>query len=72
MHHPHLDDGVLPPPDGPGLIDPTLGQWVAPAFEIHNALGLNWEIPDPFYYRKVLIKMYWDDQETPSVVVPLG
>ena len=57
---------------GPGLIDPTLGQWVAPVFEIHNALGLNWEVPDPFYYRKVLIKMYWDDQETPSVVVPLG
>src|ERR1041385_140394 len=37
---------------GPGLIDPTLGQWVAPVFEIHNALGLNWEVPDPFYYRK--------------------
>lgn len=57
---------------GPGLIDPTLGNYVAPVFEIHNALGLNWEIADPFYYRKILIKIYWDDQATPSVVVPLG
>lgn len=57
---------------GPGLIDPTLGNYVAPVFEIHNALGLNWEVADPFYYRKILIKMYWDDQERPSVVVPLG
>lgn len=57
---------------GPGLIDPTAGQWIAPVFEIHNALGLNWEMADPFYYRKVLIKMYWDGQEQPSVVVPLG
>jgi hypothetical protein len=24
------------------------------------------------YYRKVLIKMYWDNAEEPSVVVPLG
>src|SRR3954469_23164659 len=57
---------------GPGLIDATAGQWIAPVFEIHNALGLNWEVADPFYYRKVLLKMYWDDQEEPSVVVPLG
>jgi hypothetical protein len=41
-------------------------------FEIHNALGLNWEVRDPDYYRKVLLKMYWDDQEHPSVLVPLG
>jgi hypothetical protein len=27
---------------------------------------------DPDYYRKVLLKMYWDDQEHPSVLVPLG
>nr|WP_281353659.1 glycoside hydrolase family 172 protein [Phytoactinopolyspora mesophila] len=40
--------------------------------EIHNALGVNWEITDPDYYRKVLIRMYWDDQEEPSVVAPLG
>jgi hypothetical protein len=38
---------------GPGLIEPVLGSYVAPVFEIHNALGVNWEEPDPFYYRKV-------------------
>ena len=40
--------------------------------EIHNALGVSWEVVDPDYYRKVVLKMYWDDQETPSVVAPLG
>jgi Protein of unknown function (DUF2961) len=57
---------------GPGLIDPNLGSYVAPVFEIHNALGLNWEEPDPFYYRKILLKIYWDDQKHPSVLTPLG
>ncbi|RFC00706.1 hypothetical protein B5K08_02265 [Rhizobium leguminosarum bv. trifolii] len=57
---------------GAGLIDPTAGNYVAPVFEIHNALGLNWEIADPHYYRKVLLKIYWDDQDTPSVLAPLG
>jgi len=57
---------------GPGLIDPQLGSYVAPVFEIHNALGVNWEEPDPFYYRKVILKIFWDDQDHPSVVVPLG
>lgn len=40
--------------------------------EIHNALGVSWEVVDPDYYRKVVLKMYWDDQETPSVIAPLG
>ena len=57
---------------GPGLIDPFHGHYVAPIFEIHNALGLNWEITDPFYYRKVLLRITWDDQEHPGVLVPLG
>ncbi|HEV2126132.1 MAG TPA: glycoside hydrolase family 172 protein [Chloroflexota bacterium] len=30
------------------------------------------QVGDPDYYRKVLLKMYWDDQEHPSVLVPLG
>lgn len=55
---------------GPGLIDPT--QAGVAMFEIHNALGVNWEVNDPDYYRKVVLRMYWDDQETPSVVAPLG
>ena len=57
---------------GPGIIDAHLGHYVAPIFEIHNALGLNWEVSDPYYYRKILLKIYWDDQEHPSVLVPLG
>ena len=57
---------------GPGIIDPYIGHYVAPIFEIHNALGLNWEVSDPDYYRKILLKFYWDDQEHASVLVPLG
>ena len=40
--------------------------------EIHNALGVSWEVVDPDYYRKIVLRMYWDDQETPSVIAPLG
>ena len=40
--------------------------------EIHPALGVIWDDYDPFYYRKVLIKITWDDQDTPSVLAPLG
>jgi len=55
---------------GPGLIPPELVG--VPMLEIHNALGVNWEVVDPDYYRKILLKIYWDDQEQPSVLVPLG
>lgn len=55
---------------GPGQIPPaTVG---VPMLEIHNALGVSWEVVDPDYYRKVVLRIYWDDQETPSVVAPLG
>ena len=27
---------------------------------------------DPFYLRRLLLRMYWDDEEEPSVLVPLG
>lgn len=57
---------------GPGLIDPTAGQYVAPINEINNALGVSWEEHDAAYYRKVLLKIYWDNQTQPSVLVPLG
>lgn len=57
---------------GPGLLDPDDTESVAPVLEIHNALGLNWERADPDYYRKVLLRITWDDQEHPSVLVPLG
>lgn len=55
---------------GPGLI-PYAKSGVA-MMEIHNALGLNFEVNDPDYYRKVLIKMYWDESESPNVLAPIG
>jgi len=55
---------------GPGLI-PYSKSGVA-MMEVHNALGLNYEVNDPDYYRKVIIKMYWDDSETPNVLAPIG
>jgi D-arabinan exo alpha-(1,3)/(1,5)-arabinofuranosidase (non-reducing end) len=55
---------------GPSLIDPA-SSGVA-MLEIHNALGVNWEVTDPDYYRKIVIRMYWDGQDNPSVVAPIG
>lgn len=40
--------------------------------EIPYAMGVPIETIDPDYYRKVLIQIFWDDQEYPSVNVPLG
>jgi len=57
---------------GPGLLDPRDTATTAPVLEIHNALGLNWEAPDPDYYRKVLLRITWDDEPEPAVLVPLG
>ncbi len=57
---------------GPSIQDPVLGANVAPVTEMENAIGVNWEINDPDYYRKVLIRMTWEDQEKPSVLVPFG
>ena len=37
-----------------------------------RVLGPNWETRDEDFYRKVLIKMYWDNQKHPSVLAPLG
>lgn len=57
---------------GPGIVDPIANGDTAPVNEIHPALGVVWDVYDPFYYRKILIKITWDDQETPSVLAPLG
>ena len=56
----------------PAILDPVQQALAAPVMEIHPALGVIWDDYDPFYYRKVLIKMTWDDQDTPSVLVPFG
>lgn len=57
---------------GPGIVDPIMGSHVAPVNEIANPLGVTWEEQDPFYYRKAIFKITWDDQDTPSVLAPLG
>lgn len=58
--------------EGPGIMNPLDNAKVAPVNEIHNALGLNRETTDPHYFRKVLLKMTWNDNSHPSVLVPLG
>lgn len=56
----------------PGIIDPIENGKTAPVNEIHPALGVVWDAYDPDYYRKVVIKITWDNQEHPSVLVPFG
>jgi hypothetical protein len=57
---------------GPAFLPPEQSRELAPVLEMNNALGLQMEIGDPDFYRKVLIRITWDDQATPSVLVPLG
>jgi D-arabinan exo alpha-(1,3)/(1,5)-arabinofuranosidase (non-reducing end) len=57
---------------GPGFLDPIATAETAPVLEIHNALGLAWETPDPDLYRKILLRITWDDDPNPAVLVPLG
>lgn len=57
---------------GPGIVDPIMGSHVAPVNEIANPLGVTWEEQDPFYYRTALFKITWDDEDTPSILAPLG
>jgi hypothetical protein len=57
---------------GPALVDPLESAEVAPVNEIHNALGITWEEADPDYYRKVLLRVTYDDRPDPSILVPLG
>jgi hypothetical protein len=57
---------------GPSIQDPELHVDVAPVTEMENAIGVNWELNDPDYYRKVLIRITWEDSEKAAVLVPLG
>ncbi|MGE3194117.1 MAG: glycoside hydrolase family 172 protein [Microbacteriaceae bacterium] len=57
---------------GPSIQDPGMHADVAPVTEMENAIGVNWEINDPDYYRKVLIRFTWENSDRPSVLVPLG
>jgi hypothetical protein len=57
---------------GPNIQNSILGANVAPVTEMENAICVNWEKDDPDYYRKVLIRMPWEDQRVPSIFVSLG
>lgn len=57
---------------GPSIQNPVLGANVAPVTEMENAIGVNWEINDPDYYRKVMIRMSWEGEEQPAVLTPFG
>lgn len=56
----------------PSILNPELNALSAPVNEIHPALGVIHDDYDPFYYRKALIRITWDDQDLPSVLAPLG
>lgn len=58
--------------NGPSIMDPAQMANAAPVMEIHPALGVVRDDYDPFYYRKVLLRITWDDQNRPSVLTPLG
>jgi len=57
---------------GPSVMNPDLEYMIAPTVDVMPVIGVNWEANDEDYYRKVLIKMTWDGQDRPSVLVPLG
>lgn len=57
---------------GPSIQHPVYSGCVAPVTEMENAEGVNWEINDLEYYRKVLIRMSWENSEKASVLAPLG
>ncbi|MGQ9630490.1 MAG: glycoside hydrolase family 172 protein [bacterium] len=61
------ETAVLADLEGPGCITHI---WMTQF--CRRIVGPNWEVNDPDYYRKVLLRMYWDDQDHPSVLVPLG
>ena len=56
----------------PGLITPEDNSRVAPVNEIAPPLGIVWDARDPDYYRKALIRITWDHQDCPSVLVHFG
>ena len=56
----------------PGLIPPEDNGRVAPVNEIAPPLGIVWDVRDPDYYRKALLRITWDRQDCPSVLVPFG
>ncbi len=56
----------------PSTIPAKLESLASPSLDAMPVLGVNCEVPDPAYYRKVLIKITWDNQDVPSVLCPFG
>jgi hypothetical protein len=64
---PPRESVVLADLEGPGCITHLwMTQWHV------RRHGPHWLAGDPDFYRKVLLKMTWDEQEHPSVLAPLG
>ena len=52
---------------GPGTITHLwLTQWS------RHVLGVDWEVPEPNLLRTLVLRITWDDQSTPAILVPLG
>ncbi|NLS79872.1 MAG: DUF2961 domain-containing protein [Chloroflexi bacterium] len=61
------ETAVLADLEGPGCITHI---WMTQRTRFIQ--GADWEEVDPGCYRKVLVKITWDDQEHPSGLAPLG
>ena len=55
---------------GPSMVKPDLAG--VGNLGVEPVMGIHWELMDPDFYRKILLKIYWDDQPTPSVLAPIG
>lgn len=55
---------------GPSMVTPDLAG--VGNMGIEPVMGIHWETMDPDFYRKVVLKIYWDGQDAPSVVAPIG
>ena len=61
------ETAVLADLEGPGCITHI---WMTQ--DCRRSAGLGVWATDPDFYRKLLLKIYWDDQSHPSVLAPLG
>lgn len=55
---------------GPSMVTPDLAG--VGNLGVDPVMGIHWEQMDPDFYRKVVLKIYWDDQTQPSVLAPIG
>lgn len=57
---------------GPATLPPDQEYWLTASTDTPAVLGVNWTADDPEFYRRVLLKITWDDQAGPSVLCPIG